>query len=43
MFAARAGAKLVVGIDMSTMAFQAMKNVKENGLEDIVTIVHGKL
>ena len=43
MFAARAGAKLVVGIDMSTMAFKAMDNVKENGLEDIITIVHGKV
>jgi len=43
MFAARAGAKKVVGIDMSSMAFKAMENVKENGLGHIVTIVHGKV
>jgi SAM-dependent methyltransferase len=43
MFAARAGAKKVVGIDMSTMAFKAMENVKENGLEHIVKIIHGKV
>jgi SAM-dependent methyltransferase len=43
MFAARAGAKLVVGIDMSEMAFKAMDNVKENGLQDVITIVHGKV
>jgi SAM-dependent methyltransferase len=43
MFAARAGAKRVVGVDMSSMAFKAMENVKENGLEDVVTIIHGKI
>ena len=43
MFAARAGAKKVVGIDMSTMAFKAMDNIRENGLEDIVEIIHGKV
>ena len=43
MFAARAGAKRVVGVDMSQMAFKAMDNVKENGLEDVVTIIHGKI
>ena len=41
MFAARAGAKRVVGVDMSSMAFKAMENVKENGLEvtDDVSVV----
>ena len=34
MFAARAGAKRVVGVDMSSMAFKAME-MKENGLEDV--------
>ena len=43
MFAARAGAKRVVGVDMSSMAFKAMENVKENGLGDVVTIIHGKI
>ena len=43
MFAARAGAKLVVGVDMSSMAAKAKQNVLENGLQDTVMIVHGKV
>eukprot|EP00124_Ichthyophonus_hoferi_P001526 Ihof_evm11s81 gene=Ihof_evmTU11s81 len=43
MFAARAGAKMVIGIDFSTVAEQAKLNVKENGLDNIVTIIRGKV
>ncbi len=34
MFAAKAGAKLVIGIDMSNILDQAEKIIKANGFED---------
>ncbi|KIY53095.1 putative arginine methyltransferase [Fistulina hepatica ATCC 64428] len=43
MFAAKAGAKLVVGIDMSNIIDQAEKIIQANGLSDIITLVKGKL
>lgn len=43
MFAARAGARHVYGIDMSEIAFQAMDIVKENGLDDKITILKGRV
>ena len=43
MFAADAGAKHVIGIDMSDMAFRAMEIVHANGFQDVITIVHGKV
>eukprot|EP00123_Amoebidium_parasiticum_P014943 comp22713_c0_seq1/m.35271 comp22713_c0_seq1/g.35271 ORF comp22713_c0_seq1/g.35271 comp22713_c0_seq1/m.35271 type:complete len:530 (-) comp22713_c0_seq1:880-2469(-) len=43
MFAARAGAKKVIGIDFSSVAEQAKLNVAENGLDHIVTIIRGKV
>ena len=43
MFAARAGAKKVIGIDMSEMALHAQQIVRENGLDSKVTIVRGKV
>ena len=43
MFAARAGAKHVIGVDMSDMAFKAKEIVKLNHLEDVITIIHGKV
>lgn len=43
MFAARAGAKKVVGIDMSNIVDQAQEIVRANGLDDVVTLVKGKV
>jgi len=41
MFAARAGAKRVIGIDMSEIVFDAQKIVEENGLSDVITLIRG--
>jgi len=41
MFAARAGAKRVIGIDMSEIIFDAQKIVEENGLSDVITLIRG--
>jgi len=43
MFAAQAGAKAVVGVDCSDIIYQAMDIVRENGLENKVTLVKGRL
>ncbi|KAI0266986.1 S-adenosyl-L-methionine-dependent methyltransferase [Gloeopeniophorella convolvens] len=43
MFAAKAGAKHVVGIDMSNIIDQAAKIVEANGFKDTITLVKGKL
>jgi protein arginine N-methyltransferase 1 len=43
MFAAKAGAKHVIGVDMSNIIDQAKEIVKLNGLDSIVTLVKGKL
>merc|ERR1719278_813683 len=43
MFAAKAGAAKVIGIDMSTIVEQAKKIVETNGLSDKVTIIRGKV
>ncbi|THH32503.1 hypothetical protein EUX98_g1694 [Antrodiella citrinella] len=43
MFAAKAGAKHVVGIDMSNIIDQAEKIVEANGFKDTITLVKGKL
>ena len=43
MFAARAGAKRVVGIDNSAMISHAEKAVAANGYADVITLVRGKL
>jgi len=43
MFAARAGAKHVYGIDCSTIAHQAKQIVADNNLADTVTIIQGKM
>ncbi|KAL6302116.1 S-adenosyl-L-methionine-dependent methyltransferase [Sparassis latifolia] len=43
MFAAKAGAKHVVGIDMSNIIDQAVKIVEANGFKDKITLVKGKL
>ncbi|KAI0045962.1 protein arginine N-methyltransferase [Auriscalpium vulgare] len=43
MFAAKAGAAHVVGIDMSNIIDQAIKIVQANGFADKITLVKGKL
>lgn len=43
MFAAKAGAAKVIGIDMSDIIHQAQKIVKANGFEDTITLIKGKL
>ncbi|CDZ97074.1 protein arginine n-methyltransferase [Phaffia rhodozyma] len=43
MFAAKAGAKHVYGIDMSNIADQATKIVEANGFKDQITIIKGKM
>jgi len=43
MFAAKAGAKKVYSVDNSSIIAKARKNVKENGLEDIITLYYGQI
>jgi protein arginine N-methyltransferase 1 len=43
MFAAKAGAKLVIGVDMSAIAEQAKVIVKANNMDSKVKIVRGKI
>lgn len=43
MFAARAGAKKVIGIDCSSVADQARQIVEDNGFKDVITIIQGKV
>lgn len=43
MFAAKAGAKKVYAVDNSTIINKARRIVKENGLEDIIEFVQGKV
>jgi len=43
MFAVRAGAKHVVGVDMSTIIHKAREIVKINGMADKITLIQGKM
>jgi protein arginine N-methyltransferase 3 len=43
MFAARSGAKKVIGIDRSDIVHKAQKIVKKNQLDGIVTIIRGEV
>lgn len=43
MFAAKAGARRVVGIDCSSIAVQAREIAKQNGFENVITILQGKV
>lgn len=43
MFAAKAGAKKVIGIEMSNIVHSARQIIKDNKLDDIITIVQGKV
>ena len=42
-FAAQAGAKHVIGVDMSTIIFKAREIVEINGLSDKITLIQGKM
>lgn len=43
MFAAKAGAKLVIGVDMSNIIDQAKVIVKDNGFEGKIVLLKGKM
>merc|ERR1712000_669247 len=43
MFAVKAGAKHVIGVDMSTIIFKAREIVKANGMADQITLIQGKM
>ncbi|KAI8924255.1 S-adenosyl-L-methionine-dependent methyltransferase [Entophlyctis helioformis] len=43
MFAAKAGAKLVIGVDMSNIIDHAKVIVKDNGLDDKIVLIKGKM
>ncbi|KAG8956205.1 type I protein arginine N-methyltransferase Rmt1 [Tulasnella sp. 424] len=43
MFAAKAGAAHVVGVDMSNIIDQAQKIIEANGFKDVITLVKGKV
>ncbi|XP_074442421.1 protein arginine N-methyltransferase 3 [Larus michahellis] len=43
MFAAKAGAKKVIGVDQSEIVYQAMDIVRLNKLENIITLVKGRI
>ena len=43
MFAARAGARKVIGVKFSDFSIVARKVVRDINLVDIITIVHGKV
>jgi len=43
MFAARAGARQVFGVDNSSIAVQARQIVLDNNLDNIITIIQGKV
>lgn len=43
MFAAKAGARLVIGVDMSGMLDYARKIVEENGFADRIVLLKGKM
>jgi protein arginine N-methyltransferase 1 len=43
MFAARAGARAVIGVDCSSIIDQAKEIVKANKLDHIVTLIKGKV
>ncbi|XP_042331694.1 protein arginine N-methyltransferase 3 [Sceloporus undulatus] len=43
MFAAKAGARKVIGVDQSEIIYQAMDIVRLNGLEDTISLVKGRI
>ena len=43
LFAAKAGAKKVIGVDMSSIIERSKKVVEKNGYSDVITLVRGRL
>lgn len=43
MFAAKAGAKMVIGVDAADIAFKAREIIATNKLSHIITVLHGKM
>jgi len=43
MFAARAGAKCLIGIECASIIDQACQNIKANGFERVITLIKGKV
>lgn len=43
LFAARAGARRVIAVDASQIAEKAEQIVKDNGLENVVTVIRGRV
>ncbi|XP_078077125.1 protein arginine N-methyltransferase 3 [Mustelus asterias] len=43
MFAAKAGAKHVIGVDQSEIIYQAMDIVRENELDGVITLIRGRV
>ncbi|KAF8657322.1 hypothetical protein AX16_002244 [Volvariella volvacea WC 439] len=43
LFAARGGAKRVIAVDASDIAQKAKKNVTANGMDDVITVIQGKV
>jgi len=43
MFCAKAGAKMVIGIDYSDIVFQAQQIIKDNKLDHIITVMKAKV
>jgi len=43
MFAAQAGAKMVIGIDCSEILNQAQQIIKDNGFDKVITLIKGKV
>ncbi|XP_062974870.1 protein arginine N-methyltransferase 3 [Elgaria multicarinata webbii] len=43
MFAAKAGAKKVIGVDQSEIIYQAMDIIRLNGFEDTISLIKGRI
>ena len=43
LFAAEAGAKKVFAVDMASITNQAKQNIEENGYQDVIEVINGKI
>ena len=43
MLAVRAGAKKVIGVDMSSIISRTQKVIEKNGMSDVISLVRGRL
>ena len=43
IFAAKAGAKHVYAVEYANIAYHAIKIIKDNGLDDKITVIKGKI